>query len=325
MDWEIEKKEGIPLYQQVKEVIKEKIYEKEIIEGERIPTERDMAKQLHVSRNTISAAYKELEAEGIIVSQQGKGTFVADSSNRYKREGCKERLLRMIDLAMEEAIELGFGLDRFLSITYGRVEEKKRLLTELTVGFVECNNEQLYALTRQLSQELSVKIEPFLLPELRERKKELADIFQGIDILVTTVFHHEELAVMTADLNKMVIPIPLDAGMKTLIKIAQIPQGTKVGLACFSENFETRVRNSLVSAEINRLPVLTTTSDDEKELRAFLGKIDVVLASPEKKKQIAPLLPPNVELIELVYNLDSALVSRLKAMILGFKREWNIH
>ena len=90
------------------------------VPGSKLPTERSLAEELKISRNTVSMAFRELEAEGIIVCQQGRGTFVAESDEAVRRESRRERLLRIIDIAMEEATALGFSIDQFLAITHVR-------------------------------------------------------------------------------------------------------------------------------------------------------------------------------------------------------------
>ena len=55
--------------------------------GERLPSSRDLARRLNVSRNTVAVAYEQLNAEGFTVSQVGAGTFVANPAigNAYPR------------------------------------------------------------------------------------------------------------------------------------------------------------------------------------------------------------------------------------------------
>ena len=62
--------------------------------GKKLPTERELAKALRVSRNTISTAYKELEDEGVLYSHQGRGTLWQKRifpyrANRAKNGYCK--------------------------------------------------------------------------------------------------------------------------------------------------------------------------------------------------------------------------------------------
>lgn len=68
---------GGPLYQQIMDQIRQKIAVGEWGAGEEIPSIRQLAVDLRVSVITVKRAYLELEHEGVIVTQQGKGSFVA--------------------------------------------------------------------------------------------------------------------------------------------------------------------------------------------------------------------------------------------------------
>ena len=65
------------LYRQVVESIESAILRGELLPGARLPSERDLARRLHVSRTTVVNAYKELEARGLARGYVGRGTFVA--------------------------------------------------------------------------------------------------------------------------------------------------------------------------------------------------------------------------------------------------------
>lgn len=68
---------GGPLYQQIVNQIKQKIAVGEWIAGEEIPSIRQLAADLRVSVITVKRAYLEMEHAGLIVTQHGKGSFVA--------------------------------------------------------------------------------------------------------------------------------------------------------------------------------------------------------------------------------------------------------
>lgn len=67
----------LPLYKQLKEVIKTKINTGEYTENKRIPTEPEFIENYGVSRITVRKAIEELVAEGYLVKKQGKGTFIS--------------------------------------------------------------------------------------------------------------------------------------------------------------------------------------------------------------------------------------------------------
>lgn len=88
-----------PLYQQIKEQIKDAILKEELVEGDALPSIRAFAENLKVSVLTIRRVYEELEQEGFIVSQVGIGTFVSTSNLELLRDS-KRRLVeqKMLDM-----------------------------------------------------------------------------------------------------------------------------------------------------------------------------------------------------------------------------------
>ena len=68
---------GGPLYQQIVNQIKQRIAVEEWAAGDEIPSIRQLAADLSISVITVKRAYLELEHEGLIVTQHGKGSFVA--------------------------------------------------------------------------------------------------------------------------------------------------------------------------------------------------------------------------------------------------------
>lgn len=68
---------GGPLYQQIVNQIKQKIAVGEWVAGQEIPSIRQLAADLRISVITVKRAYLEMEHSGLIVTQHGKGSFVA--------------------------------------------------------------------------------------------------------------------------------------------------------------------------------------------------------------------------------------------------------
>jgi DNA-binding transcriptional MocR family regulator len=66
----------LPLYRQLGDALAGAIADGTLTEGERLPSERDLALTLAVSRTTIVTAYRELEARGLVRGHVGRGTFV---------------------------------------------------------------------------------------------------------------------------------------------------------------------------------------------------------------------------------------------------------
>lgn len=91
-----------PIYEQIKEQIKELIVRGELKPGEALPSMRSFAKDLKVSVITTKRAYNDLEQEGYIYTVQGKGSFI----NHLNTELINEENLQRIEEKLQEVIEL---------------------------------------------------------------------------------------------------------------------------------------------------------------------------------------------------------------------------
>ena len=66
-----------PIYAQITRQIKQQILSGQLHEGDALPSIRLLAKELRISVITTKRAYEDLEAEGVLVTQPGRGSFVA--------------------------------------------------------------------------------------------------------------------------------------------------------------------------------------------------------------------------------------------------------
>ena len=76
-----------PLYVQIRDQIRGRILSGALATGERLEPSRELAKSLGVHRTTVSNAYAELEAEGLIQGTVGRGTFVSPFAATLRESG----------------------------------------------------------------------------------------------------------------------------------------------------------------------------------------------------------------------------------------------
>ena len=121
----IDTKSGVPFYRQIIEQVKFAIARGDLQPGDRLPTVRQLAVDLSVNPNTVIRAYRELEIEGMLDTQQGSGTFV---SNCRPDVGQLERQ-RMLDQILTDmlarASSYGLTLDEVLEGLRQRKEEPR--------------------------------------------------------------------------------------------------------------------------------------------------------------------------------------------------------
>jgi GntR family transcriptional regulator len=99
IQFKLDPKTGSPFYRQIIDQIKFGIATGNLKTGEQLPTVRSLAVELKVNLNTVAKAYKELEIQSILETQQGTGTFIsgdvkiqipAKEKNNKLREICSE-------------------------------------------------------------------------------------------------------------------------------------------------------------------------------------------------------------------------------------------
>ncbi len=103
-----------PMHKQVTDQVKDAIAKGAVKAGEKIPSIREMSKELGISPITIKRSYRDLEQEGYIITRAGLGSFVADVDfGRLRSEkvdeiaGELERILKMAAGYGISAAELG--------------------------------------------------------------------------------------------------------------------------------------------------------------------------------------------------------------------------
>ena len=75
-------RDALPLHRQLYEALRRAMLDGKLAAGERLPSSRDLAQDLQLSRNTVVAAINQLSVEGYLASRVGSGTYVNDSVPR---------------------------------------------------------------------------------------------------------------------------------------------------------------------------------------------------------------------------------------------------
>lgn len=100
-----------PPYEQLRVQIASRAAHGDLAPGTRLPTVRALATELHLAVNTVARAYRELEADGVVVTEGRRGTFVATSSAAGTGEATDAAAAyvasaRRLGLALPEAVHL---------------------------------------------------------------------------------------------------------------------------------------------------------------------------------------------------------------------------
>ena len=120
IDFKLDPKSGIPYYRQILDQIRYGIATGSLKLGEQLPTVRALAVELKVNLNTVSKAYKELEIQKILETQQGTGTFIRTMQVDIAPEERQKKIESICSEFLSIAGSYGFSVDDIIS------EVKKR-------------------------------------------------------------------------------------------------------------------------------------------------------------------------------------------------------
>ena len=123
MGIKIDTKSGVPFYRQIIEQIKFSIARGGLKPGDQLPTVRQLAVDLSLNPNTVIRAYRELEIQNILDSQQGSGTFVGRKRPEIDRIERQRMLDQILTELLARAASYGFTVQDVLQGLHQRKEE----------------------------------------------------------------------------------------------------------------------------------------------------------------------------------------------------------
>jgi GntR family transcriptional regulator len=125
MDIRIDKNSRVPIYDQIKEQIKGLIHAGQIKTGDQLPTIRELSVGLSVNFNTVALAYRDLVNEGVIITERGKGTFVASTPGAQEMQIIRtDKLQNLIETLIRETDRLGYRREEVENALINQINKK---------------------------------------------------------------------------------------------------------------------------------------------------------------------------------------------------------
>jgi len=116
MNLRLNPKSDLPIYAQIVDGVRHLVATGALKPGQQLPTVRALAVALRVNANTVARAYDLLDKAGVISTQQGRGTYIADRPDEVHLNAHRRDALRaIISRALLEALSLSY--------TPGEIEE----------------------------------------------------------------------------------------------------------------------------------------------------------------------------------------------------------
>ncbi len=123
MDFHVDATSRIPIYRQVADQIRAAIARGRLKPNGKLPSVRDLSRKLVINPNTVARVYSELERDGLLVTRQGLGVYVAQPGSDLTKKARRERLLTLLDGFFTEAVLMGFTADEVSTLFQDKIAQ----------------------------------------------------------------------------------------------------------------------------------------------------------------------------------------------------------
>ncbi len=123
MKLHLENSSAQPIYRQLVEQLRLQVARGEILDGHRLPSVRELALELRINPNTVARAYSELEREGVVIRQQGRGVFVTERKPKVPAAQRRRLLDEHLDQLLVAAWKLGVDSEELIDRLASRASE----------------------------------------------------------------------------------------------------------------------------------------------------------------------------------------------------------
>ena len=127
---QIDFRSGLPIYTQIVNQIQAQVVGGVLEPGDQLPTVRALAEELRVNFNTVARAYRLLDEERIISTQQGRGTYITEIPPPKVSERLRKEMLEALaERYISEAMRLEFSKSEIKQIVSDQLkvwEEAKK-------------------------------------------------------------------------------------------------------------------------------------------------------------------------------------------------------
>ena len=107
--FDVDPSSSTPVFEQITNALRYAIASGVYLQGEQLPSVRELAIDLLVNPNTVAKAYRELEREGLTRSRRGLGVFVSKAAAKRCMAFRRDNVVERVRAALDEAVRSGLG------------------------------------------------------------------------------------------------------------------------------------------------------------------------------------------------------------------------
>lgn len=284
--------------------------------GDQLPPLRDLAAGLSIHLNTVVRAFDELEAEGYLVSQHGRGVFVADEPPALRHGAALRSLMAGV---LQSAREWGMAPEAMAlaALAHGSLARPPGAAPHRLL-LVGGSRPWLSRLQGELEAALPVAVVPALADEVEERTR-VADF----RVVACSLFHQAEVHRFLPRARTVVLAT--HAEQEALAALGHLEPGTPVGVAARDWVEAARIRRSLDLAGLGTPGITMAAGESPGALERDLGACQTVLAAAGAASLVRQAVSAQTTILAEPLSLPAAALADLRQALDAPRTQAPVH
>ncbi|WP_409341498.1 GntR family transcriptional regulator [Paenibacillus sp. MBLB4367] len=291
---------------QIKEQLKWLIGIGQVKPGDMLPPANQMADILGINRNTVNLVYNQLQDEGIVTMQKGRGTTVIKSAKTEELHRLRQPMHALVSKTIQEAEQLGIPLDDFFtaSLAYILLHSSDNL-NPLRLVFVECKEHDHIFYRNEIERITEAEVASVFLEDLLSGEDAVAKALEHSSLVITTLNHADEVKEVFDRFDAKVLVIGATTEISFLLEVARLETGSKVSFACLGNAGGQWMAKRVEDAGITQIESNGVGLDNPERLRDHIEHSDKVYASTAVYSELKTMAPEKVALYPMVLEKSS--------------------
>lgn len=246
----IDKTAAEPIVQQISDNITKEIFNSRLSPGDKLPTERELAQALAVSRGTVKRAYARLEQARMIKIRPGSGSYVL-ANGQILESNKKKEAAEIVATTITRLQSMGLSDKEIFNLVNLRLSTSQGI-RKMSIMVFSNNLEILSELEQQLSYLTSSLPSFFTLSFLTlENIKNNPDPIQTLinyDIIIATSIDFKETINLVPPLRQRIIEATITPYTSTINELSDLPRDSKINII-----YRTRVFSNMVAETLKMM------------------------------------------------------------------------
>jgi GntR family transcriptional regulator len=302
----------IPIRRQLTEQLKHVIESGGLPQNQTLPSIRELAGFLGINANTVARVIEDLKRSGYVDARRGSGVFVASAppvrpSPRLREGFLQDVVMRAAALGMT-ADDLAVGVLSLAGVRPTAIDGAVEVL------LVECSPPELDFFAGQLEAHLPIRVDKVLLSDLAMVTRRQAPPGRW-RAAVTSFCHLPEVERVLKDRGIPVIALLAEAHLETLHCLAQLPEGTRVGVASDAVETAHNLEHSIANAALPNIVLVGACPAEGTALRRLVRRVNVIVCSSSAAERVRQIADPAVQVMIDDRALDQRAIEMLAVLL----------